>query len=147
MDEKRTNGNEPAARTAAGSGSVTESLRRGKDALAGAWSEAATEGSAELAALKEDLKRLEETVARLAARASDETARTMRDVSASLAGDLGDAACDLGRKGIDVAAAAADQARSLMSDLEQAARRNPLAALTGAFTIGIICGMRHRRRR
>ena len=55
-----------------------------------------------------------------------------------MAVEVGDAATGLGE---DVTSAAKDQAKTLLSEAEAVARRNPLGVVIGALGIGILIGL------
>jgi ElaB/YqjD/DUF883 family membrane-anchored ribosome-binding protein len=96
---------------------------------------------ADLKALQRDVSELKETVAKLVSRAGDEAAKSAREI----AGQVSTAASDLAEKGANVASVATDQAKTLVTELENIARRNPLGALAGAVVIGVLIGMMRRR--
>jgi ElaB/YqjD/DUF883 family membrane-anchored ribosome-binding protein len=125
--------------------SVGEAMARGKEAVTDATREGAGNVSADLEALRADLKHLSQTVADLAKHAGSEAAKTAKDVSSTLATQVGDVAHDLADKGVHAATAARDQARTAVGELESMARRNPLGALAGALFIGVLIGMSRRR--
>jgi ElaB/YqjD/DUF883 family membrane-anchored ribosome-binding protein len=87
------------------------------------------------------LSDLKETVAKLMSRAGHETAKSAREI----AGQVSTAASDIAEKGANVASAASDQAKTLATELENIARRNPLGALAGAVVVGVLIGMMGRR--
>jgi ElaB/YqjD/DUF883 family membrane-anchored ribosome-binding protein len=121
--------------------SVASSISRGKEAVGTAASDAMETAGADLKALQSDLSDLKDTVAQLASRASDEAAKSAREI----AGQISTAASDLAEKGADVASAATDHAKTLVTELENIARRNPLGALAGAVVVGVLIGMMGRR--
>jgi ElaB/YqjD/DUF883 family membrane-anchored ribosome-binding protein len=100
------------------------------------------EAGADFRALQNDLSDLKETVAKLVSRVGDEAAKSAHEI----AGKVSTAASDLAEKGANVASVTTDQAESLVADLENIARRNPLGALAGAVIIGVLIGMMKRRR-
>jgi ElaB/YqjD/DUF883 family membrane-anchored ribosome-binding protein len=79
------------------------------------------------------------------AKAGTEAARSAREVTASVAGQVTSAASDLAGRGVDMASAAGEQAKSFASEIEGMARRNPIGALAGAVLIGVLIGMMGRR--
>lgn len=121
--------------------SVASSINRGKEPVTTAASDAMDTGGAALKALQSDLSEVKETVAKLLSRASNETAKSARD----LAGQVSTAASDIAERGAHVASAASDQAKTLVTDMENMARRNPLGALAGAVVVGLLIGMMGRR--
>jgi ElaB/YqjD/DUF883 family membrane-anchored ribosome-binding protein len=122
--------------------SVTSSISRGNEAVSAAASDEIDTAGADFKALQSDLSKLKETVAKLASRASDEAAKSARQI----AGQVSAAARDLaGKKDANVADVATDQAKTLVTELENTARRNPLGALLGAVVVGVLIGMMGRR--
>jgi ElaB/YqjD/DUF883 family membrane-anchored ribosome-binding protein len=121
--------------------SVASSISRGKEAVSTAASDAMDTAGADLKALQSDLSDLKETVAKLISRASNETTKSAREI----AGQVSTAASDIAEKGANVASVATDQAKTLVAELENIARRNPLGALAGAVVIGVLIGMMGRR--
>jgi ElaB/YqjD/DUF883 family membrane-anchored ribosome-binding protein len=113
-----------------------------RESIATAASEAKDVGGADLKALQSDLSDLKQTVAKLMSRATNETAKSAREI----AGQVSTAASDIAEKGANVASVATDQAKTLVAELENIARRNPLGALAGAVVIGLLIGMMGRRR-
>jgi HSP90 family molecular chaperone len=61
----------------------------------------------------------------------------------TMAAEVGEAATDIGE---EIASVAKDQAKTLLSEVEALARRNPLAILIGAFGIGLLIGLMKGRR-
>jgi ElaB/YqjD/DUF883 family membrane-anchored ribosome-binding protein len=121
--------------------SVASSISRGKEAVSTAASDAMDTAGADLKALQSDLSDLKETVAKLISRASNETTKSAREI----AGQVSTAASDIAEKGANVASVATDQAKTLVTELENIARRNPLGALAGAVVVGVLIGMMGRR--
>jgi ElaB/YqjD/DUF883 family membrane-anchored ribosome-binding protein len=121
--------------------SVASSISRGKEAVSAAASDAMGTAGSDLKALQSDLSDLKETVAKLVSRAGDEAAKSAREI----AGQVSAAASDLAEKGANVASVATDEAKTLVTELENIARRNPLGALAGALVVGVLIGMMGRR--
>jgi ElaB/YqjD/DUF883 family membrane-anchored ribosome-binding protein len=121
--------------------SVASSISRGTEAVSAAASDAKDKAGADLQALQRDLTDLKETVAKLVSRAGDGAAKSAREI----AGQVSTAASDLAEKSANVASAATDQAKTLVTELEDIARRNPLGALAGAVAVGVLIGMMGRR--
>jgi ElaB/YqjD/DUF883 family membrane-anchored ribosome-binding protein len=128
-----------------GSGAVSDSIARGREAIGGAASEAMNSAGSDLQSLRDDLNGLKETVTKFVAQASDEAAKSARDVASTVAGQVSDVASDLADRGSQVASAATQQAKSFASELENMARRNPLGAIAGAVVVGVLIGMLGRR--
>jgi ElaB/YqjD/DUF883 family membrane-anchored ribosome-binding protein len=138
MDQTRTQG---PSKTDNLRESVASSISRGTEAVSAAASDAKDKAAADLKALQSDLSNLKETVAKLVSRAGDGAAKSAREI----AGQVSTAASDLAEKGANAASAATDQAKTLVTELENIARRNPLGALAGAVVIGVLIGMMRRR--
>jgi len=138
MDETRTQGPSKADSLRE---SVASSISRGKEALSAVASDAIDTAGPDLKALRSDLSDLKETVAKFVSRAGDEAGKSAREI----AGQVGTGASDLAEKGANVASIATDQAKTLVTELENIARRNPLGALAGAVVVGVLIGMMGRR--
>jgi ElaB/YqjD/DUF883 family membrane-anchored ribosome-binding protein len=117
-----------------GAASVTEAMNRGKDAMQNAADDAFSSATADLQALRRDLNGLKDTVTKLVGHVGNEAMRSARDVSSALASSSA-----------DIASTATERGKSLASDLETMARRNPLGAIAGAVVIGVLIGMMGRR--
>ena len=122
--------------------SVANSLNRGKEAVNTAAADAKEAAGVDLKALQSDLSGLKEAVSKLVSRGTDEAAKSARDI----AGQMSAAAGDLAERGANAASVATDQAKTLVTELENIARRNPLSALAGAVVVGVLIGMMERRR-
>jgi ElaB/YqjD/DUF883 family membrane-anchored ribosome-binding protein len=82
---------------------VSDSLARGRDAVAGAADEAMNSAGSDLQSLRTDLNGLKDTVTKFMSQAAGEAAKSAREVSSNVAGRVGDVASDLadrGRNGI-----------------------------------------------
>jgi ElaB/YqjD/DUF883 family membrane-anchored ribosome-binding protein len=101
----------------------------------------AIDAGVDLKALQSDLSELKEKLAKLVSRTSDQAAESARDI----AGQVSTAASDLAEKGANAASVATGQAKTLVTELENIARRNPLGALAGAVIVGVLIGMMGRR--
>ncbi len=142
MDQTKAQGSSKDGGSADGvRDSVASSINRAKEAVSAAASDATEAGSDALKALQSDLSELKETVAKLMSRAGHETAKSAREIT----GQVSTAASDIVEKGVNVASAATDQAKTLATELENTARRNPLGALAGAVVVGVLIGMMGRR--
>jgi ElaB/YqjD/DUF883 family membrane-anchored ribosome-binding protein len=142
MDQTKTQGSSKDGASADSvRDSIASSINRAKEAVGVAASDAADVGSDTLKALQSDLNDLKETVAKLMSRAGHETAKSAREI----AGQVSTAASDIAERGANVASAATDQAKTLATELENIARRNPLGALAGAVVVGVLIGMMGRR--
>lgn len=117
-----------------GAASVAEAMSRGKDAMQSAADDAFSSATADLQAVRRDLNSLKDTVTKLVGHVGNEAMRSARDVSSALASS-----------GADIASNTAERGKSLASDLETMARRNPLGAIAGAIVIGVLIGMMGRR--
>jgi ElaB/YqjD/DUF883 family membrane-anchored ribosome-binding protein len=95
----------------------------------------------DLNALRGELSDLKETLAKLASQAGNEVAKSAREIG----GRVSLAASGLANKGANVASVAIDHAKTLVTELDDIARRNPLGALAGAVAVGVLIGMMGRR--
>jgi ElaB/YqjD/DUF883 family membrane-anchored ribosome-binding protein len=120
---------------------IASSISGSAEAVSGAESYAKDTAGSDLKALQRDLSGLKETVAKLVSRAGSEAAKSGREI----AGQVSNAASDLAEKGANVASVATDEAKTVVTELENIARRNPLGALAGAVVIGVLIGMMRRR--
>jgi hypothetical protein len=59
---------------------------------------------------------------------------------------VGDAAGGVAEAGSELASSAREHAKTLASELEGMARRNPLGTIAGALVLGVIIGMMTRGR-
>ena len=117
---------------------VSESMARGKDAIGAAADEAMNAARSDLQSLRSDLNSLRDTVTKFASQAGTEAAKSAREVSSNVAGQVGGTVSDLSSKGVE-------QAKTLASELENIARRNPLGAIAGAVVLGALIGLMGRR--
>jgi ElaB/YqjD/DUF883 family membrane-anchored ribosome-binding protein len=99
-----------------------------------------------LSQLSRDVASLKDTFALLASQAGGEAAKTMRNMREAVASQVGDAASGVADTGGDLAASAKQQVKTLASELEAMARRNPLGTIAGTLVLGVIVGMISRRR-
>jgi ElaB/YqjD/DUF883 family membrane-anchored ribosome-binding protein len=142
MDQTKTQGSsKDGGSTDSVRDSVASSINRAKEAAGAAASGATDAGSDALKALRSDLSDLKETVAKLMSRAVHETAKSTREIT----GQVSTAASGIAEKGANVASAATGQAKTLATELENIARRNPLGALAGAVVVGVLIGTMGRR--
>jgi ElaB/YqjD/DUF883 family membrane-anchored ribosome-binding protein len=126
--------------------SMSESVARGRDAVSAAANDTINAAGGDLQTLTTDLNRLKETVSAFMAQATAEATRSAREASSNVVGRIGDVAGDIAQRGSAMASTATDQARGVASEFEDMVRRNPIGAMTGAVTIGILIGMLGRRR-
>jgi hypothetical protein len=75
-----------AGRTADKSDPVSDSLNRGKDAIAEAANGAAKSAGSDLQAIRDDLNSLKETLSRFMSQASGEALKSAREVTSNVAG-------------------------------------------------------------
>jgi ElaB/YqjD/DUF883 family membrane-anchored ribosome-binding protein len=125
--------------------SVSDSINRGKDAIAGAATDAANSAGSDLQAIRNDLNNLKDTLSRFMSQAGNEAVKSARQVTSNVAGQVGDVASDLANRGSQLASSAGDQAKTFAAELESMARRNPLGALAGAVAVGVLIGIMGRR--
>ncbi|WP_036261066.1 hypothetical protein [Methylocapsa aurea] len=144
--DSSANGGESARVGASGLyASVSESAARGADALSTIAADAMNSAGSELESLRSELNSLKDTVAKYVAQAGNETARTAHEITSNVTAQLGDVAGSIADKGGEVASIATKQVKTLGSELENMARRNPIGALAGALMVGVLIGMMGRR--
>jgi len=124
---------------------LLDSVARGKDAISAATAEAMNSAGSDLTALRADLNGLKDTVAKFISQVSSEAAKSAREVTSSVADQVGGVATDYVGKGAEMTSAASEQAKTVASELESMARRNPLGAIAGAMLIGVFIGLLGRR--
>jgi hypothetical protein len=78
---------------------------------------------------------------------SGEAAKTVRRVSQTVASQVGTVAGAVADAGSELGSSAKEHAKTVASELEAMARRNPLGTIAGALLVGVIIGMMSRRRR
>lgn len=96
--------------------------------------------------LRRDIASLTETVTYLASQVSDQAAKAVRNMGQRVASQVGIAASGVVDTGSELASSARDQTKTLASELESMARRNPLGMVAGALLVGIVIGMLSRGR-
>ena len=96
--------------------------------------------------LRRDLASLKDDLARLASQVSGEAAKTIRNVGERVASQVGGAASGVADASFDFASSANEHAKTLTSELEGMARRNPLNTIASALLVGVIIGMMSRGR-
>jgi len=135
----------PRGATGGSGPSISESVARGKEAVSTAAAEAMNSAGSDLQSLRTDLNSLKDTLARFMSQAGSEAAKSAREVTSNVAGQIGGVASDLADKGAEMASTASDRAKSLGTELENMARRNPIGALAGAVVLGVLIGLMGRR--
>jgi ElaB/YqjD/DUF883 family membrane-anchored ribosome-binding protein len=113
--------------TAAAANRVGDDLKRAKDNIAQATATARDNAGDDLRRLRDDVASLKDTVAQLAA---------------TIGAEIGDSASEIGS---DVASSARRQAKTVVEDLEDMTRRNPLGFMAGAFCLGMVIGVMRSR--
>ena len=102
--------------------------------------------SEEMSNLRRDVASLKDTFARLASQAGGEVAKTVRGMGQTVASQVGSTTSGVTDAGSELASAAKEHAKTLVSELEVMARRNPLGTIAGALLVGVIIGMMSRGR-
>ena len=96
--------------------------------------------------LRRDMASLTDSVTYLASQVSDQAAKTVRNMSQRVASQVGSAASGMADTGSELASTARDHVKTIASELEGMARRNPLGTVAGALLVGVIIGMMSRGR-
>jgi hypothetical protein len=131
-----------AARTAAAAGSET------------LWSSASAARAAEstppvgdpISQLSRDVANLKDTLGRLVSQVGDRGVKAVQGMRQSVASQVGSAATGMAGTGSDLVSTATGHAKTLASELEDMARRNPLGTIVGALLVGAVLGMMSRGR-
>jgi ElaB/YqjD/DUF883 family membrane-anchored ribosome-binding protein len=106
---------------------VGDDLKRAKDNIAQATATAREDVGDDLRRLRDDVASLRDTVAQLAA---------------TIGAEIGAGASEIGS---DMAASARRQAGTMVEDLEDMTRQNPLGFMAGAFCLGLVIGIMRSR--
>jgi ElaB/YqjD/DUF883 family membrane-anchored ribosome-binding protein len=117
-------------------------MARGKDAISAVTAEAMNSAESDLTALRADLNGLKDTVAKFISQVSSEAAKSAREVKSD---QVGGVATNYAGKGAEMTSAASEQAKTVATELESMARRNPLGAIAGAVLISVLIGLLGRR--
>ncbi|MGP0091523.1 MAG: hypothetical protein ACLPKB_16420 [Xanthobacteraceae bacterium] len=125
---------------------VGDAIDRGRSNIAGSAHAAGDSLAEDLARLRADMTKMQETLSAFVSEIGGEAARTMSSVSHSVVKEVGSAASSIADAGAEIAGSAKDQAKTLASELEATARKNPLGALAAALLAGIVIGMMTRGR-
>src|SRR5262245_30060427 len=96
--------------------------------------------------LQREVASLKDTFARLASQVSGEAAKTVRNVGQTVASQAGTVAGGVADAGSELASSAKEHAKTVVSELEAMARRNPLGTIAGALVVGVVIGMLSRGR-
>jgi ElaB/YqjD/DUF883 family membrane-anchored ribosome-binding protein len=96
--------------------------------------------------LSRDVARLKDTFAQLVSQVSDAGTKTVRGFGQTMASQVSSAATGVADTGSDLVSSAKGQAKTLASELEDMARRNPLGTIAGALLVGAVIGMMSRGR-
>jgi ElaB/YqjD/DUF883 family membrane-anchored ribosome-binding protein len=126
---------QPSIGNAKTSGPVAESLTRSKQAIGSVANDAMDAAASDLESLRRDLNGFKDTLSSFMAQAGGEAAKSAREVSDALKA-----------QGAELAVGAAERGKSLISDIEATARRNPIGTLAVAFAIGMVLASWGRRR-
>jgi ElaB/YqjD/DUF883 family membrane-anchored ribosome-binding protein len=124
---------------------VLDSVARGKDAISAVTEEAMNSAKSDITALRADLNGLKDTVTKFISQVSNKAAKSAREVTSSMADQVGSVATNYADKGAEMTSAASEQAKTVTTELEGMARRNPLGTIAAAVLIGVFIGLLGRR--
>jgi ElaB/YqjD/DUF883 family membrane-anchored ribosome-binding protein len=141
MEQKKVSPAAPTTTPSSVVASISDSVAKGRDGIGNAASEAMDSGASDLKALREDFDGLKETVMNFISKAGGHAVKTAQEVG----GHLGGAAQDLAGKGTSAASAATAEAKSLFTEMDNWARRNPIGALATVLMVGWVIGLSGRR--
>jgi ElaB/YqjD/DUF883 family membrane-anchored ribosome-binding protein len=140
-----TSSNQPSGSQKNGPSEARENigaaLERGKSDIAEAANASGSELAAHMRDLRADAAKLQEALSRLTSEVGTQTAQAARDVGSTVADRVSSVAGDVARGGADVAASATAQAKTLATELEGMARKNPLGTLACTLLVGVVIGM------
>lgn len=109
---------------------VGNALDRGRSGIADSASTARDNLSGDVAQLQQDIAAIKETLSKFASQAGGEAMKTVQNVGAAVATQVSGAA-----------AAATSQAKTVVSEVENMARTNPLATVGASVLVGIVIGL------
>jgi ElaB/YqjD/DUF883 family membrane-anchored ribosome-binding protein len=122
------------------------SLTGSSQGIADAGSSVSSMATTDLSKLQEEVAGLRDTLTKYISGAGSEAAKTARDVGQSVASQVGSAASSVMEAGTTMANTASEQAKTFASEIERAARKNPLGAMAGALLVGVLIGLLGRGR-
>ena len=114
--------------------------------IADAGSSVSSTATTDLSKLQEEVAGLRDTLTKYISGAGSDAAKTARDVGQSVASQVGSAASSVMEAGTTMANTASEQAKTFASEIERAARKNPLGAMAGALLVGVLIGLLGRGR-
>src|SRR5262249_11352462 len=117
-------------------GDINAAVERGKSNIADAASAAGSDVAGDLQTLRADVAKLQGTLASFVSVVGKQTGAAAKDVGAAVADQISSVAGDVAQGGADLAASATAQAKTLASELEAMARKNPLGTLAGTLLVG-----------
>jgi ElaB/YqjD/DUF883 family membrane-anchored ribosome-binding protein len=113
---------------------------------ASAESSASSTRGTDLSKLVEEVASLRDTLTKYISDAGSDAAKTVRDVGQSVTSQIGGAASGVMDAGASMANTASKQTKTFISEIESAARQNPLGAMAGALLVGVLIGLLGRGR-
>jgi ElaB/YqjD/DUF883 family membrane-anchored ribosome-binding protein len=113
---------------------------------AGAESSASPAGTTDLSKVLEEVASLRDILTKYVSGAGSDAAKTVRDVGQSVTSQIGSAASGVMEAGASMANTASKQTKTFASEIESAARKNPLGAMAGALLVGVLIGLLGRGR-
>jgi ElaB/YqjD/DUF883 family membrane-anchored ribosome-binding protein len=125
---------------------VGDALDRGKSGIADSAYAAGDSLAEDVAKLREDFATIQRTLTKFASEAKGEAVKTAKSVGSAMASEVGDVASQAGETATEYAAAATQQVKTLASEMENMARKNPLGTIGATLLVGIVIGMMSRGR-
>jgi ElaB/YqjD/DUF883 family membrane-anchored ribosome-binding protein len=122
------------------------SLTDSSQSIADAGSSVSSMATTDLSKLQEEVVGLRDTLTKYISGAGSEATKTARDVGQSVASQVGSTASSVMDAGTTMANTASEQAKTFASEIERAARKNPLGAMAGALLVGVLIGLLGRGR-
>src|SRR5262249_46900525 len=107
---------------------VSAAIERGKANLKESTGAAASDLADDLRSLRADVVKIQETLSKHGVEIGTQASQVVKDVGSTLS------------------STATAQAKTLASDLEEMARKNPLGTLAGTLLVGMVIGLMSRSR-
>jgi ElaB/YqjD/DUF883 family membrane-anchored ribosome-binding protein len=101
----------------------------------------------DVSGLRAEISKMHDTLSKFVSEAGGSAARAARNAGEALSSHVGSTASGLAAASAEMASSATGQIKTLATELEGVARKNPLGALAGALTLGIVIGLIIRGRR
>jgi ElaB/YqjD/DUF883 family membrane-anchored ribosome-binding protein len=95
----------------------------------------------DVSGLRAEISKMHDTLSKFVSEAGGPAARAVRNAGEALASHVGSTASGLATTSAEMASSETGQIKTFATELERVARKNPLGALAGALTLGIVIGL------